>query len=117
MFFIIKGGNKLISNAQRDEINKNRPNIVQCLHIEETLISKLLACEIITTETASEIRSMSNEKKNAAMLDCALRLSQGKMEIFMRLLEENNQEHVAALFEYNQGFIYIHNMKRHSLLI
>ena len=93
----------MIPEAHLEEIEKNRLNIVRFLHIDETLLNRLQAERIISTDTANNIRhTQGDRQKNTAFLDYIMKLSQANLNRFTDILCDENQPHVAELFRYHQ---------------
>ena len=109
------GGNSIIKDAQRKTIKKNRPNIIQLLNLEETLLSKLQAVHVISDETAAKIRNKPlDDDKNTIFLDMLLKRSQENLTEFIEICSEENQGHVADLFRCDTGlytFVYYYVVK------
>ena len=95
---------QLMTESHRDQIGRNRPNIIKYLHLEERTLSKLQAQQVLTSSMCAQLRCLPvDDQKNSLFLEYALKLSQNKIEALIQVLSEENQEHVAELFRHNQG--------------
>ena len=90
-----------MTESHRDQIERNRPNIIKYLHLEERILSKLQAQKVLTSSMAAQLRCMPVEdQKNSLFLEYALRLSRNQIEALIQILSEENQEHVGELFRH-----------------
>ena len=105
--FYDTGEKKLIPGAHLDQIEKNRLNIVRFLHIEESLLNRLQAEQILSTDAANRVRKTAvDDDKNTVFLDYIMKLSQANLNKFIDILCDENQPHVAELFRYDQKGIF-----------
>ena len=94
-----------MTESQRDQIERNRPNIIKYLHLEERILSKLQAQKVLTSSMAAQLRCLPvDDQKNSLFLEYALRMSRNQIEALIQILSEENQEHVGELFRCNKGW-------------
>ena len=99
--FLHPASTQLMTESHRDQIDRNRPNIIKYLHLEERILSKLQAQKVLTSSMAAQLRCLPVEdQKNSLFMEYALRLSRNQIEALIQILSEENQEHVGELFRH-----------------
>ena len=93
-----------MTESHRDQIEKNRPNIIQYLNLEEKVLSQLQSQKVLTSSMAARLRCLHvDDQKNSLFLEYALKMSRNQIEALIQVLSKENQEHVAEQFMYNKG--------------